>query len=79
MQRPISRYYVKRKSKLAVFMESLPSELGDSHRIRAGKIVGIRGDEGEYGPRNQLNRAHTSPQRLKWYHRVAGRCGGRGN
>lgn len=34
------------ESKLEVFIESLPSELGETHRSGEGEIVGVRGDGG---------------------------------
>lgn len=40
VQNPMDRHYTDRKTKLEVFIKSLPSELGK----KGGKAVGVRGD-----------------------------------
>ena len=44
IQKPTARHYVQRESKLEVSIESLSSELGETHRSGKGEIVGVRGD-----------------------------------
>ena len=46
VQRPTTRHYVERESKLEVFILSLPSELRESHGRGGGKISGVRMDGG---------------------------------
>lgn len=48
------------KSKLEVFISSLPSKLGEPSGRDGGKTVGVKGDEGHQ--ENQLSRAHMDLQ-----------------
>lgn len=47
MQRPTTRHYAERESKLEASMQSFPSEIDTPQGEGRGKIVGVREDGGQ--------------------------------